>query len=144
MASGASLHDFTVDFFARVWDSQDAAAIDAAVDDCVAEDCATVGLAADPGAARAGFKQFRQIFLSSFDSTRVVVHETVEDGDRVAMRATLYARRGDQEYAVGGSGVAVVRNGQLVSAHNQWDFLGLLVQLGAVSPTILMETLQAR
>jgi len=119
-------------FFERVWHTDDLPSIDSAIDSLVSEDCVIHGLPHDRNIARAGFKQFRHAFHKAFDTARVELHDVIEDGERCAFRASATLMKGQRRFTMGGGGIAVIRDGRIVEAWNQWDFLGLVTQLGMI------------
>ncbi|MBT9554920.1 MAG: ester cyclase [Myxococcales bacterium] len=135
------LRDVLASFYDRVWATSDQDAISAAIDELVSPDCLVVGLPAGRDIARTGFKQFRAAFLGAFESARITIDDCIEDGDRRAVRATATLHRGGVAFTMTGGGFATVRDGQLVEAYNQWDFLTLATALGHVPPGALLASL---
>lgn len=89
----------------------------------------------------AGFKPFFRSFREAFPEIEVVVEDTVSEGDKVAARCTVRGRhRGDTlgfkatDNPVEFTGVAIVRvrDGKIVEAWNNFDFMSMFQQLGAL------------
>jgi len=72
---------------------------------------------------------------------KIEIHDTIEEGDRVIARWTMsMTHTGDflgikptnKRVTVNGMSIQQFKNGQIVAGWDNWDQLGLLVQLGAV------------
>jgi len=127
-------------WFEEVWNRGRAEAIDEMFD----EEGIAHGLADEGGAGLRGpthFRAFHQRFREAFPGVEVVVEETVSEGDRVAARCTVRAvHRGDTlgfratERPVEFTGMtfARIRGGKIVEAWNNFDFMTMYRQLGAL------------
>ena len=127
-------------WFEEVWNKGRAEAID----EMFAEDGVAHGLADDPGAplrGPTGFKPFFRRFREAFPEMEVVVEDTVSEGDKVAARCTIRGRhRGDTlgfkatDSPVEFEGICIVRlrGGKIVEAWNNFDFMSMFRQLGAL------------
>ena len=127
-------------WFEEVWNKGRAEAID----ELFAEDGVAHGLADAAGGELRGpadFKVFHQRFRDSFPDIEVVVEDTVSEGDKVAARCTVRGRhQGDTlgfaatDAAVEFNGICIVRvrDGQIVEAWNNFDFMSMYQQLGAL------------
>lgn len=125
-------------WFEEVWNKGRAEAID----EMFAEDGVAYGLADETGAplrGAAGFKPFFQSFRSAFPDIEVVVEDTIAEGDKVAARCTVRATHaGDglgfaaTQRPVEITGIAFVRvkDGKIVEAWNNFDFMSLFKQVG--------------
>jgi steroid delta-isomerase-like uncharacterized protein len=89
----------------------------------------------------AGFKPFFSRFREAFPEIEVVVEDTVSEGDKVAARCIVRGRhRGDTlgfkatDNPVEFTGIAIVRisGGKIVEAWNNFDFMSMFQQLGAL------------
>lgn len=115
-----------------------------AIDELFAEEGVAHGLTDGTGAALrgpVGFKPFFHRFREAFPEVGVVVEETVSEGDRVAARCTVRGRhRGDSlgfkatDSPVEFTGICIVRirDGKIVEAWNNFDFMSMFQQLGAL------------
>ena len=127
-------------WFEEVWNKGREEAIDELFDEQgVAHGLADVagGALRGPG----GFKPFFRTFREAFPGIEVVVEDTVTEGDKVAARCTV---RGSHEghtlgfaatkQPVDFTGIAIVRisGGKIVEAWNNFDFMGMYQQLGAL------------
>lgn len=71
-------------------------------------------------------------FLGGFDGLRYDVVETIEEGDRVAVRYRLTARFDGHPVDVPGVMLIEVRDGLIARRTDVWDSLTFLRQTGAV------------
>ncbi|MCA1615645.1 MAG: ester cyclase [Acidobacteria bacterium] len=127
-------------WFEEVWNKGRAEAID----ELFAADGTAHGLAdagGEPLRGPAGFKPFFQRFRDAFPDIEVTVEDVITEGDKVAARCSVRgAHRGDSlGFAASGRAVeftgmtfARVRDGQIVEAWNNFDFMAMFQQLGAL------------
>jgi steroid delta-isomerase-like uncharacterized protein len=112
------------------------------VDELFAADTIAHGLGEENAASSGpeGFKAFLRNMRSAFPDVRIVVEDTVVQGDKVAARVLLQATHGgeglglkptNRRVSVSGIIMARIVNGKVVESWNSWDQLGLLRQLGA-------------
>ena len=127
-------------WFEEVWNKGRAEAID----EMFAEGAVAHGLA-DAGGQElrgpAGFKPFFQTFRDAFPDIQVIVEDTVAEGDRVAARCTVRGRhQGDtlgfaataKPTEFTGMSIVRVKDGKIVEAWNNFDFMAMFQQLGAL------------
>lgn len=115
-----------------------------AIDELFAEDGVAHGLADETGEALrgpTGFKPFFRRFREAFPDIEVIVEDTVAEGDLVAARCIVRGRHQSDtlgfaatERPVEFTGIAVVRyrDGRIVEAWNNFDFMTMFQQLGAL------------
>jgi len=127
-------------WFEEVWNRGRAEAID----EMFAEEGVAHGLADESGAPLRGpahFRAFHQRFREAFPDIEVVVEDTVSEGDKVAARCTVRGRhRGDTlgfkatDSPVEFDGICIVRvsGGKIIEAWNNFDFMSMFRQLGAL------------
>ncbi len=127
-------------WFEEVWNRGRAEAID----EMFAEEGIAHGLAGESGAELRGpadFRVFHRRFREAFPGIEVIVEDTVTEGDKVAARCTVRGRHeGDslgfaatqQPVEFTGMTFARVRDGQIVEAWNNFDFMVMFQQLGAL------------
>jgi len=127
-------------WFEEVWNKGRAEAIDEMFD----EEGVAHGLADETGAplrGPTGFKPFFRRFHEAFPEMEVVVEDTVSEGDKVAARCSIRGRhRGDTlgfkatDSPVEFDGICIVRisDGKIVEAWNNFDFMSMFQQLGAL------------
>jgi len=127
-------------WFEEVWNKGRADAIDEMFD----EEGVAHGLADESGAPLRGpanFRAFHQKFRGAFPGVEVIVDDAITEGDRVAARCTVRGRhRGDAlgiratDSPVQFDGICIVRirEGKIVEAWNNFDFMSMFQQLGAL------------
>ena len=127
-------------WFEEVWNKGREEAIDELFD----EKGVAHGLADETGEplrGTAGFKPFFRRFREAFPEIEVVVEDTVSEGDKVAARCTVRGRhRGDTlgfkatDSPVEFDGICIVRirEGKIIEAWNNFDFMSMFQQLGAL------------
>jgi steroid delta-isomerase-like uncharacterized protein len=127
-------------WFDEVWNKGRAEAIE----EMFADDGVVHGLSEDasqPLRGPTGFKPFFQKFREAFPDIQVIVEDTVAEGDKVAARCSVRGRHQSDslgfaatEQPVEFTGVTIVRiaNGKIVEAWNNFDFMAMYQQLGAL------------
>jgi steroid delta-isomerase-like uncharacterized protein len=127
-------------WFDEVWNKGRAEAID----EMFADGAVAHGLAEASGQelrGPTGFKPFFQNFRNAFPDIQVIVEDTVAEGDKVAARCTVRGRhQGDtlgfaataKPTEFTGMCIVRVKNGQIVEAWNNFDFMAMFQQLGAL------------
>lgn len=127
-------------WFEEVWNK----GREEAIDEMFAPAGIAHGLADDAGNALRGpqdFKPFFRKFRSAFPELEIVVEDIVAEGDKVAARCSV---RGNHQsdslgFAATGlstefTGITIVRieDGRIVEAWNNFDFMTMFKQLGAL------------
>jgi steroid delta-isomerase-like uncharacterized protein len=88
------------------------------------------------------FKQFWQNFRAAFTSIHVEIHQTIEQGEMVMARWTITMMHTGPFLGIPPSGKQITTKGmsiqrfvggKIVEAWDNWDQLGVMAQLGAVS-----------
>jgi steroid delta-isomerase-like uncharacterized protein len=127
-------------WFEEVWNK----GREEAIDEMFAEDGVAHGLADETGEAlrgTAGFKPFFQKFRAAFPDIEVVVEDTISEGDKVAARCIVRGRHQSDSLGFAATqqpmeitGIAIVRvsDGKIVEAWNNFDFMTMFKQLGAL------------
>jgi hypothetical protein len=78
---------------------------------------------------------------TAFPDMKVVIDHTIEEGDKVVARWTatmthkgefLGFAASDKQVTITGTTIERISNGKIVEGWDNWDQLGLLVQIGAV------------
>jgi steroid delta-isomerase-like uncharacterized protein len=127
-------------WFEEVWNKGRADAIG----EMLAEDAVVNGLsedAANPLRGPAGFVPFHAQFREAFPGIEVVVEDTIAEGDLVAVRCSVKGKHvGDSlgfkatQATAEFDGIAIVRvrDGKIVEAWNNFDFMKMYRQLGAI------------
>ena len=127
-------------WFQEVWNK----GREEAIDEMFAEDGIAHGLADESGQEMRGptdFKPFFRKFRTAFPDIEVVVEDTVTEGDKVAARCTVRGRHQSDSLGIAAtqkpmeiSGITIVRvrDGKIVEAWNNFDFMTMFRQLGAL------------
>ena len=114
------------------------------IDQLFAEDGVAHGLADESGSelrGPEGFKPFFHKFRGAFPDIQVVIEDAIAEGDKVAVRCSVRARHTgeglglaatNQPVAITGMSIARVKDGKIVEAWNNFDFMGLFQQIGAI------------
>ena len=125
-------------WFDEVWNKGRADAIDEMFD----EYGIAHGLSDDPSKPITGprdFRPFHTVFRDAFPNMMIVVEDMVAEGDKVAARCSVRAKhegdflgRAATDSPVDFTGIAIVRvkNGKIVEAWNNFDFMTLHKQVG--------------
>jgi steroid delta-isomerase-like uncharacterized protein len=127
-------------WFEEVWNK----GREEAVDELFDEEGVAHGLAGENEAELRGpddFKVFHRKFLEAFPGVEVVVDDVISEGDKVAARCTVRGRHGggslgfaatERPVEFTGMTFARVRGGKIVEAWNNFDFMSMFRQLGAL------------
>jgi steroid delta-isomerase-like uncharacterized protein len=129
-------------WFEEVWNAGRVEAID----ELFAEDGIAHGLSDQGGDLRGpeGFKPFFNRFHSAFPDLQVVIEDAVAEGEKVAVRCRVQGKHtGEglgfaathQPVAITGMSFVRVRDGKIVEAWNNFDFMTLFQQLGVIQST---------
>ncbi|MFO0551628.1 MAG: nuclear transport factor 2 family protein [Polyangiaceae bacterium] len=127
---------FLDEWFHRLWTLRDRSVIEEKVD----EACVIIGL---PNTnSRASFHAFFEAFAGAFQKVEIKVDESVEEGETIAFRCSATATdcTGQTHPFVGG-GFVKIRDGKMIEAWNQWDFLSLLESAGTLPKSSFGEGL---
>jgi len=114
-----------------------------AIDEMFAADGIAHGLSDDVGnplKGPAGFKPFHEIFRGAFPDIDVVVEETIAEGDLVAARCSVRGKHTGDHLGIAASNAPVqftgmtmarIKDGKIVEAWNNFDFMKMNKQIGA-------------
>jgi steroid delta-isomerase-like uncharacterized protein len=115
-----------------------------AIDEMFAQDAIAHGLSDDPESplkGPSGFKPFHETFRGAFPDVEVVIEDMIAEGDKVAARCSVRAKHSGDHLGIAASGAPVdftgiaivrVRDGKLIEAWNNFDFLKMNRQIGAI------------
>ena len=127
-------------WFEEVWNKGRADAIE----ELFAEDGVAHGLTDESGAELRGpahFRTFHRRFREAFPGIEVVVEDAISEGDKVAARCTVRARHEGHSLGFAATNRPVeftgmtfsrIRDGKIVEAWNNFDFMAMFQQLGAL------------
>lgn len=115
-----------------------------AIDEMFAADGVAHGLTEEGDKTLRGpeqFKPFHRTFRSAFPDLEVIVEDTIAEGDKLAARCTVRGKHQSDSlgFAATGlstdfTGITIVRieRGKIVEAWNNFDFMRMYKQLGAL------------
>jgi len=127
-------------WFEEVWNKGRAETIEELFD----EEAVAHGLASEGGGSLRGpadFRPFFERFRGAFPDISVEVVDTVAEGDRVAARCAVRGRHQADTLGFAATlqpvdfeGICIIRirDGKIVEAWNQFDFMRMFEQLGAL------------
>ena len=127
-------------WFEEVWTKGRAEAID----EMFAAEGIAHGLsdeAGNPLRGPADFKPFHEIFRGAFPNIEVVVEDMIAEGDKVAARCSVRAKHTGDHLGVAASNapvdftgmtIARLRDGKIIEAWNNFDFMRMNKQIGAI------------
>ena len=137
MADAAFIHRW----FEEVWNKKR----EDAVDEMMAEDGVGHGLTGPEGETIRGpesFKKLQRAFLSAYPDLRITVEDTVVEGDKIAARCRVTgSHKGEgvgvapTDNKVDFTGMLMVRvkDGKIVEAWNEFNFMEMYSQVGALT-----------
>lgn len=112
----------------------------AMIDELFAPDVVLTGPPFPPTKGAEAYKQDVSLFKKAFPDLRFTLDEAVAEGDKVACRYTgrgthqgefLGIAPSGRQIVVGGSGIARFANGKIAEVQENFDFWGLVRQIGA-------------
>ena len=127
-------------WFEEVWNK----GREEAIDEMFADEGIAHGLVDENGQelrGPAGFKPFFQKFRDAFPDMEIAIDDCITEGDMAAVRCTVRARHTGKGLGVAATGNPVeftgmcivrVRDGKIVEAWNNFDFLSLNRQVGLI------------
>jgi steroid delta-isomerase-like uncharacterized protein len=132
-------------WFEEVWNQGREATIDElAAPDIVAHDL--VDIRGDQVAGVDKFKAFWRQFREAFPDIHITVEDALTDGDKLVVRCTVRGTHSSDCLGVkcnfepvkfSGIVIARVRNGQMTEVWENWNFLKLYQQMGAVPASLV-------
>ncbi len=128
-------------WFEEVWNNKS----EDAIDELFAEDGIANGLNDADGNPLRGpenFKTLHRAFLAAYPDLTITVEDTVSEGDKIAARCTVRATHtGDglgvaptnQPVEFTGMTIVKIKDGKIVEAWNEFDFMKMYSQVGALT-----------
>ncbi|MBX7169652.1 MAG: ester cyclase [Pyrinomonadaceae bacterium] len=128
-------------WFEEVWNNKN----EAAIDEMFAEDGIANGLSdaeGNPLRGPEGFKQLHRAFCSAYPDLTITVEDTITEGDRIAARCTvrgMHTGEGlgvtptNQQIEFTGLTIVKLKDGKIIEAWNEFDFMKMYSQLGALT-----------
>jgi predicted ester cyclase len=130
--------DFMHRWFEEVWNNKN----EAAIDEMFAEDGVGHGLGGPDIHGPEEFKTFHRAFVSAYPNLTVTVEDTLVDGDKIAVRCKVTGSHDGHGIGVSPTnqpveftGMVIVRveDGKIVEAWNEFNFMAMYQQLGALT-----------
>ncbi len=127
-------------WFEEVWNNRR----EDVIDEMVVEDIVVHGLNDAEGntiRGREGFKTLHRAFLSAYPDLKITIEDVISEGDKIVARCTVRATHEGEGIGVAPTnqpieftGVAIVRikDGKIVEAWNEFDFMKMYSQVGAL------------
>ena len=128
-------------WFEEVWNRKNEAAIDEMCDENVVAN----GLTDAEGKTVCGVESYKNLFrtfLAAYPDIKITVEDTIAEGDKIAARCRVSATHTGDALGIAPTsnpveftGIAIVqlKDGKIVEAWNQFDFMKMYTQLGALS-----------
>ena len=128
-------------WFEEVWNNRS----EDAIDEMFAEDGIANGLNDAEGNPLRGpesFKTLHRTFLSAYPDLKITVEDTVAEGDKIAARCTVRATHAGEGIGVAptnqpveftGMTIVRIKDGKIVEAWNEFDFMKMYSQVGALT-----------
>jgi limonene-1,2-epoxide hydrolase len=128
-------------WFENLWSR----AIESTIDELLAPDAVVHGLGAEAVVGRAQFHEFYRQFRAAFPTVRVTIERVLESGDHATAHARVEVTTQDGRGPLPFIGSCTIRvlDDQIVEGWNYFDFLTLLVHLGAVPADAMPRALAA-
>ena len=116
-----------------------------AIDEMFAADGVANGLndaEGNPIRGTEGFKALHRAFRGAFPNMQITVEDTVTEGDKIAARCTVRAKREGEGLGVAptnqpieftGLTIVKIKDGKIVEAWNEFDFMKMYSQVGALT-----------
>ncbi len=113
----------------------------ATIHELFAADGLAHGIGPEPVVGPAGFEPVFDMLHARFDDVHIEVVESIDCGDQTYVRCEGTLKAGDETLQLEGGSLCRIADGKIQEAKNQWDWLGLLAQLGVVPADALVQGL---
>jgi predicted ester cyclase len=130
--------EFMHRWFEEVWNNQN----EAAIEEMFAANGVGHGLGPEPIVGPENFKTFHRAFVSAYPDLKVHVEDTVVEGDKIATRCRVTGSHQGNGIGVAPTntpveftGMVIVRvqDGKIVEAWNEFNFMEMYKQVGALT-----------
>lgn len=131
-------------WFEEVWNKGNASAID----DMAHQAVDAHGLSQTPMKTLSHFKVFYKMYREAFSNIHTTVHDCIQEGNQTACRVTFRLKHTGDALGFPATGKDVTfeaiilvtwKDGKIAEAHNQFDQLGLLRQLGQETRSVTVD-----
>ena len=118
-------------FFDEVWNK----GREEAIDELYVPEGTAHGLGEKYKSGPEEFKLFHRLLCQTCSDIHAEMNDIMAAGDRVAIRGTITMKHNatGRDLRIEGGGFARINDGKIVEAWNGWDFVGVMVQLGALA-----------
>ncbi len=128
-------------WFEEVWNKRR----EDAIDEMFAEDGIANGLndaKGNPIRGVEGFKTLHRAFLSAYPNLQITVEDVITEGDKIAARCTVKATHEGEGLGIAptnqpieftGLTIVKLKDGKIVEAWNEFDFMKMYSQVGALT-----------
>lgn len=128
-------------WFEEVWNNKN----EAAIDEMFSAEGVAYGLEDGKGNALTipeAFKTLHRAFLRAYPDINITVEDTVTEGDKTVARCTVRGTHTGEGLGVAptnkqieftGMTIVRIKNGQIVEAWNEFDFMRMYSQIGVLS-----------
>jgi steroid delta-isomerase-like uncharacterized protein len=128
-------------WFEEVWNNRS----EEAIDELFAEDGIANGLndaEGSPLRGPEGFKTLHRAFLAAYPDLNITVEDMISEGDKLAARCTVRATHTgeglgilptDQPVEFTGMTIVKIKDGKIIEAWNEFDFMKMYSQVGALT-----------
>jgi ketosteroid isomerase-like protein len=123
---------FMLRWFDEVWNKNN----ESIIDEMMHPEAEAFGLGPESIIGPDGFRPFYRAFTSAYSDINVTVDNTFVDGDHIISMCSVKAIHKETGKPVNftGTSIALVKNGQIMSAWNHFDFLTMNLQTGKIKP----------
>jgi steroid delta-isomerase-like uncharacterized protein len=130
--------DFIKRWFDEVWNNKR----EAAVDEMLADDGVGYGLPGGDIRGPEAFKTYQKALLSAYPDLRVIVEDTITEGDKVVARCHVTGVHQGEGLGLAATNKPVeftgfcmlrLKDGKIIEAWNEFNFMEMYQQLGALS-----------
>jgi predicted ester cyclase len=128
-------------WFEEVWNKKS----EAAIDEMCAEDVIANGLTDAEGNTIRGIEAYKNLFrtfLAAYPDIKITVEDTVSEGDKIAARCRVSATHAGEGLRIAptnqpveftGLAIVKIKDGKIVEAWNEFDFMKMYSQVGALT-----------
>lgn len=132
---------FIYRWFDEVWNNKS----EKAIDEMCAEDVVANGLTDAEGNTIRGiepYKNLHRAFVSAYPDIKITVEDAISEGDKIVARCKVTGTHTGDELGVKATnqpieftGIVIVRieNGKIAEAWNEFDFMKMYSQIGALN-----------
>ncbi|GAB5389443.1 MAG: hypothetical protein Alpg2KO_24110 [Alphaproteobacteria bacterium] len=126
-------------WFDCVWNGGDACSVES----FLAPDCVHEGILPTPVTGPKEFRAFHKGINDAVADVTITIEDMIEDGDKVAGHFTVTGthRKTGQDIRFTSHFFARCKDGKVIHTANEVDYLGLLTQLGEVSPDAMNKAM---